>query len=219
MSFIVFEGIDACGKATQSRLLAEALSAVRFEFPTYDTQPESVAGPLVGAHLKQEWSASWDTASAPGYSRDLDAAVFQCVQTINRYEMAPKINDLIARGAYVVADRYWPSGYVYGVNDGLDPDWLLRVHEWLPQPDAVILLDIEPKLSSARRPDRRDRYEAMGEEFYSRVANGYRELWRRMTLKPRNIKTKWLVMDGSRSVEHVHQTIRSSLYDLGVTHL
>lgn len=203
--FVAIEGVDAAGKATQSKVLADRLGARLFSFPDYTTP----AGHLILGHLKRYWSALPDEGSADakvqvGDVDILNAKVFQALQLANRMEHASELDHLIAQGRHIVADRYWASGAVYGQADGLDPMWLMRIHEHLPQPDLNLLLDIDPGQSSERRPERRDRYEKQ-EGLMETVAVLYRQLWR--TMADKYGQRCWLVIDGRGTVDDVRSQI------------
>lgn len=202
--FVAIEGVDAAGKHTQSKLLADKLGAKLYSFPDY-TSP---MGHLIKGHLKRYWSAVPGVGSIPeGVHRDLEtlnAYVFQALQLTNRMEHAVAIREAQDGGEHIVADRYWPSGWVYGQADGLDPEWLLRIHEYLPGPDLYLLLDIDPAQSAVRRPERRDRYEER-EGLMEQVAGLYRKLWREDGLH--QYMGVWKVIDGNGTIGDVHQRI------------
>lgn len=178
---VAIEGCDAAGKHTHSERLATRLSASLFSFPDYNTE----IGELINRHLHAEWvtreTVQTDDQSTytVQHNPHLDALVFQSVQTANKYEIAPEIVEARRKGP-VILDRYWPSAVAYGGVDGIDPQWLIRVHLMLPQPDIFILLDIDLEHSIARRPERRDRYERDHEGMTKRI-EAYRQLWDRMS--------------------------------------
>jgi dTMP kinase len=145
---VAFEGIDACGKQTQVRMLEEyanrnKMASVAFDFPNYETP--------TGKKISELLISSDDNR---------DALVLQSLMTVNRYEMQDTIEDAHFRGELVILDRYWMSGWVYGQTDGIDPTWLESVHLPLIQPHQWILLDIPVGESFKRRPQREDAYEA-----------------------------------------------------------
>jgi dTMP kinase len=123
----------------------------------------------------------------------------------NRYEVAGNINQLLDSGIHVVCDRFWMSGLVYGMADGLDRDWLLRVHESLPQPDLWILLDADPKVSIERRPERRDRYERDDKAELRRQL--YLDEFRRRQETERLDRT-WRIVDATGAVVEVAMRVR-----------
>lgn len=176
---IALEGIDACGKATQAKILAERLKAKLFSFPAYETN----FGKVIKAHLAGTWKAMLDV---PGYhpifglvGQQLDATVLQALMLANRMELVPEIREAAANG-HVVFDRYWLSAYAYGKADGLDGNWLLRIHEGLPQPDLQILLDLSVEKAAERqiaRGRKADRYEAAGLDFMRKVRSNYKEVF------------------------------------------
>lgn len=171
---LAIEGIDASGKQTQTRALVEALrargrDAERFDFPHY----EGIAGGLVGRILRGEVivaPASEVEALMPAdlaKSWTLDKGyVIQSVMLADRYEHHPMLHQAAtSNDMWLVLDRYTMSGIVYGQVDGLDRNWLVRVHEPLPTVDVYVLLDITVEESMRRRPDRRDYYEKNTEKL------------------------------------------------------
>lgn len=207
--FCILDGLDASGKATQSKRLAEFIDARLISFPTYNTEKSSVVGPVITDHLKGGWMAFKNTDAGGVHSLNLDALVFQCVMSVNKYELAGEIEDVLAAGRSVVCDRYWPSAYAYGGADGLDPAWLRQIHRSLPKPDICFLLDVDYETSLARRPDRRDRYERLGKAFYGKVRSLYRALW--LEEASGHTTTRWVVIDGSKSEDDVTTAIMEEL--------
>jgi thymidylate kinase len=208
MSFsVVIEGLDASGKQTHSKMLAEILGAKRFSFPNY----ESVTGKAILGHLKKEWAADYMPGLAfssdqfCAESQKLNALVFQALQTANRLEILPEI-EMARRIGPVVFDRYWQSAVVYGVLDGLSPELALRIQAGaLPQADVNILLDISVEESFKRRPERRDRYETDA-EYMQKVRNGYLRLWGERGDRGGKYAAdadRWIVVDGIGDVNNV----------------
>lgn len=189
---VVIEGMDAAGKATHSKLLAEKLGGTRFPFPNYD----SPTGEAILQHLKKEWRVDYGMCSS-----ELDAMVFQCLQTANRLEIMGEIKLAIAKGP-VIFDRYWQSAVVYGGLDGLDLDWLLRVQrDAMPPADVNILIDVPVEEGFKRRPERRDRYES-DRAFLEKVRIGYLKLWE---------EQNFIVVDGLGTIAEVQARILAAV--------
>ncbi len=197
---VCLEGPDACGKGTQAQLLTQRLNARLWKFPNKET----LTGKLIYAHLEGKWFSQpsklgqWSTDNGPV----LDAVVFQALQLANRMEVATEIFQAASKGN-VVFDRYWPSGYAYGIADGLDGEYLINLHRWLPQPDLYLLLDIDPGDSVRRRPERRDRYESQ-EGLMEAVLKNYHELWARHANEPR-----WAVINARGTVDETAALINA----------
>lgn len=154
--------MDAVGKATQSKILAERLGATLFTFPDYTTP----AGEAILSNLKSGWTAasSEKLVGKPYFSYSaepkINALVLQSLMLTNRLERGAQLRTASFRG-HVVLDRYDASAMVYGALDGLDLDWITSTNAQLPvRPDVYILLDAPVEESFRRRPERRDRYES-----------------------------------------------------------
>lgn len=197
--FVAFEGIDACGKATQSKMLADALKAELYSFPNYD----SPMGRLIKQHLHEKWDASPTDPNTTMDYNYIDAMVFQAVQVANRLEVAPQLAKFLELGISVVADRYAISGEVYGGVDGLDPAYMERLQAFLPQPNIYFLLDIPVDLSFQRRPDRGgDRYEENRAKLED-VALRYRTIFTQRMCS----ETKFIILDGTKNIDTIHNQV------------
>lgn len=206
MTFIAIEGIDASGKNTQAKLLAERLEAELVTFPDYKTP----SGEIIEGHLKRRWKAVRYDDLEEGWvdTPGINAFVFQAIQLMNRMEHAPRMAEVLYKEQrHLVADRYTASGMVYGGMDGLEVDYLVNIHRFLPQPDLWLLIDIDPEQSVQRRPERRDRYEE-NLEYMGKVADAYRALWVKMGAAQPGM---WRVIDGRRPVGDVHKDIMEAI--------
>lgn len=215
---ITLEGIDASGKATQSKRLVQRIKdtgryAERFDFPRYG----SLSGQALLSLLKREWFAARmaepkTTLSVPGIttstmkvpreSESMTALTIQALMTVNRYEHIEILNRYHHSGEGVlVLDRYYGSGIAYGEADGLDGTFLRTIHKALPPSDIWILVDIPPEESVKRRPDRRDEYETRA-GFMHKVRERYLKLFENPTMPG-----KWFVVDGLGTEDEIHQRI------------
>jgi len=162
--FVVFEGIDASGKSTQARRVAQARGA-RFTFEPGDT-------PL-GADLRR-WLLD---ASAP-----MSPVTESLLMLADRsHHAAIVIEPELAAGRPVVSDRYWASSIAYqGYGGGVDLALLHAATELAIgdcRPDVTVLLDVPVEVADERRlRDHRDRFESADVAFHERVRAGYLEL-------------------------------------------
>lgn len=211
---IVLEGPDGCGKTTVARAVAKALGtrggtdATFYQFPN----DEGVTGPMIRAYLAKKWSINvskqWEDEAATMHGLRVDADLagalaFQALQVMNRMEVMSHIRRMSVT-EHVVCARYWQSGYVYGSLDGLDPEWLIKVHETMEQADLNILLDIDAETALERQVERGadpERYEGKA-TFTSAVVEAYRELWAKHIDQSTNGKVQeldWPIVDASQS--------------------
>lgn len=168
---IAIEGIDQAGKETVSRLLGATLTSAglrveRMEFPDYTTPIGREIGRfLEGAHRHT-------------------AEVRQLLYAANRWERKALLEEWLSEGATILLDRYTGSGLAYGAAQGLSLTWMEALEEGLPRADLVILLDIRPDVSLARKTRARDAYEQQ-EQLLIRARDAYlalaeRDAWARV---------------------------------------
>jgi len=143
---IAFEGLDQSGKQTQAERLRDRLIAagrrVRLlAFPDRETP--------IGQEIERALRGT----------RDYGADVMQLLYVANRYEWKREIERERSEGTILICDRYLASSVAYGEALGLDPQWLLEIQRYLPQPDITFLLDIAPEVSAQRKTADRDKYE------------------------------------------------------------
>jgi len=183
---ICIEGIDASGKATQSKILYDRLSGAGFNceliaFPDYRTP----VGLNIRAYLNGELSISPE--------------VRQLLYTANRWERRNDIVNWLNSGKFVVVDRYIPSGLAYGLANGLDLDWMLALEKGLPVPDLVIVLDVPVEITAKRFRRAKDAYERK-KSYLKKVRECYLSLARRLD---------WCVVKGEMPIEKVSETVWS----------
>ena len=177
--------------------MAKELRAGLFSFPAYETK----YGQLIKRHLTGGWKCQ---AEDPVDADNLNALTLQALMLANKIEKDDEVLFYATRGD-VVLDRHWPSAWVYGKSDGLDPEWLKSQHTLLVQSDLYILLDIDPTVSVERRPDRRDRYE-MDDKMGMR-AEFYRQLWASMDGDQDSDGSTWVSVDARGSKDQTFEQI------------
>src|SRR4029077_7036996 len=125
--------------------------------------------------------------------------------------VATEIEPALARGDWVVCDRYVPSSLVYqGVGRGLGVDiveQLSAVATGGLAPDVVVLLDVSDAVADTRRndesrADERDRLEREGSAFHASVRAAYR------ALAP---ERGWTLVDADAGVDTVAALVRDAV--------
>jgi len=193
--FVVFEGIDACGKSTQARRVAHERAA-RFAFEPGDT-------PL-GDALR-----GWLLDAATPMSPVTEALMMLADRS---HHVATVIEPTLAQGTSVMADRFFASTLAYqGYGRGVDLQDLeaateLAIGDCLP--DLTILIDIDIDTANERRArNAEDRFESADAEFHERVRQGYLEMAARD-------EARWFVVDGRGTFDDVGAVIDARLDDL-----
>jgi dTMP kinase len=184
---ISFEGIDASGKNTQSKLLCNYFKRqnIAFEslsFPQYST--------TIGSEIRNYLTLK----------RNYSAEAMHALYAANRYEFKEAIDNWLSEEKFVVLNRYSESNIAYGIAHGLPRVWLESLESRMPQSDYVFYLKIVPELS-ARRKATKDRFEA-NQKFLGHVSDVYDEL---------AISPRWFTIDGDRDSRIIHYEILKSL--------
>jgi dTMP kinase len=186
--FIVFEGGEACGKSTQSQLLARRLDALLTHEP---------GGTRIGMAVRELFL---DKENA-----ELDAnAEALLIAADKAQHVAQLIRPALDGGRDVVCDRYVASSLVYqGYGRGIDMTQLRSLLAFATgglEADLTVLLEAPIAIVEARLGAERDRIESESQAFHDRVREGYREL---AAADP----DRWVVIDGTGTVAEVSQRV------------
>jgi dTMP kinase len=164
--FISLDGIDGSGKSSQIAPLAEWLRArgrgvTTCRDPGSTATGDAIRGILLDRH---------DLQLAPPAEMFLYMAA-------RAQLVAEVVGPAVARGDWVVSDRYLLANIVYqGHAGGLDPDVIRQVGGIATgglMPDLVLLLDVDLE-TAARRLDRPlDKLENRGDGYRQRLRSGY----------------------------------------------
>ena len=194
-SYIVFEGLEGCGKRTHTKRLGEHLNAVITREP---------GGTRIGSLLRAILADTENT--------DLDRRTEALLMAADRAQhMAEIIQPALARGQHVVSDRSIYSTLAYqGYGRQLGTADLLSISTWALNnrlPDMVIYIDVPTDILNERLAKRDlDRFEREGPEFFARIAQGFTEL---RAADPQ----RWIVIDGTMSKDDVEAAIRTAVLD------
>ena len=164
--FITLEGGEGAGKSTQIGLLAEALRQ-RGRDVVVTREP----GGAPGADILRGLLLSGDVAWSPQAETLLHFAA-------RAEHVAKTIRPALARGAWVLCDRYYDSTMVYqGHALGGDVAQIAELARMIDLvPDLTLVLDVAVDTTAQRLASRgqaADRYERLGAPFFARVRDGF----------------------------------------------
>ena len=203
--FITFEGGEGVGKSTQLRRAAAWLESTGVEV-VLTREP----GGTPRAEQLRRILLERDQEPMPQSCELLLMFAARATHLANLVEPA------VARGAWVLCDRFTDATYAYqGGGRGLpeaDIDALVRIVHPHRQPDLTVLLDAPVSLGLARARERNgadgpDRFESERVEFFERVRQSYLA---RAAREP----VRFRVVDASGAVEQVGEAIRVALQGL-----
>lgn len=209
--FLTFEGMEGCGKSTQSKRLVEHYMRQGRDV-LHTREP---GGSRLGGELRR--------ILLDPRNSDLSSASELFLYLADRAQhVASVIRPAMKDGRTVVCDRFADSTVVYqGYGRGMDPNLLQRLNDVAVQglwPDVTILLDIAPEMGLRRALTRnmRDnkattegRFEAESLTFHTRVREGYLA-WAALH------HSRFLVVDASRDEEAVFESILRGMEEKGL---
>ena len=166
--FITFEGIDGAGKSSHiagvvDLLRAHGMNVVATREPGGTPLGEKLRELLLHEEMHLETEALLMFAA-------------------RREHLACIIEPALARGDWVVCDRFSDATYAYqGGGRGLDKHKCLELEHWVHghlYPDLTFLFDLPPSVAGeriARQGRQLDRFEQERVDFHVRVRNAYLE--------------------------------------------
>jgi len=197
--FITLEGMDGAGKSTHISSIIELLSARGVEV----VSTREPGGTELGERLRE---LLLHEAMHPETETLLMFAA-------RREHIAHVIAPALARGAYVLSDRFTDATYAYQCGaKGVAASKIELLEQWVQdglQPDMTLLFDVPvevsmQRLSAARTPDKFERESA---DFFTRIRNAYLQ---RAQQNPARFK----VIDSNRPLEEVAQSVMQAIASL-----
>lgn len=181
--FITFEGGEGSGKSTQARRLSEALRVRGIELVLTREPGGSPFAEVVRKILL-------DPATPP-HAPLSEALLFYAARADH---IAEVIRPALARGRWVISDRFSDSTRVYQGHAGqLDAETIAALERIVvkhTQPDLTLIIDVPAELGLKRAKDRRtgatgaepgtaDAYEGRDLAFHRRLREGFLSIARR----------------------------------------
>lgn len=190
--FITLEGMDGAGKSTHISTIEDALKAKGVQV-VVTREP---GGTLLGESLRELL---------------LHQAMHAETETLlmfaaRREHIAQVIEPALARGAYVISDRFTDATFAYQCGGrGVQANKVSLLEKWVQdtlQPDLTLLFDVPVEVSVQRLADARspDKFEREGSEFFSRIRAAY-------LLRAHENPSRIRIVDSNETVEKVKQSL------------
>jgi dTMP kinase len=187
--FITFEGMDGAGKSTQIARTVDWLRA-RGQPVLLTREP---GGTPLGESLRE-------LLLHESMHPDTEALLMFAAR---REHLAQVIEPALARGDWVLCDRFTDASFAYqGGGRGMDGERLQVLETWVQrglQPGLTLLFDLPCDVAAQRLAasgGERDRFEREQSDFFNRVREGYRA---RAVADPARIR----VLDAARTQAEV----------------
>lgn len=182
--FICVEGLDGCGKTTQTKLLVRRLRRKRYD-AIYTAEPSRGK---IGKFIKRHCLHSEKRVSSI-----IEALLFAA----DRFEhVEDVIVPAIGKGKIVVSDRYVYSSLAYQGAAGLDLEWIEKVNEHAIHPDLAFFIDVKPEIVVKRLKPKKSVMENL------QTQQKVREVYMKFVENGELVK-----IDGNGSVQEVAESI------------
>ena len=200
--FIALEGGDGAGKSTQARLLRAWLEGLGHTV----VMTREPGGTEFGRTVRELVLHGGHVAPRA------EALLFAADRA---HHVETLVRPALARGDVVITDRYMDSSIAYqGAGRDLGVDEVRELNVWATGglvPALTVLIDLSAAVGRARRGGVHDRLEAEADEFHGAVREHFLAL---AEADP----DRYLVVDGERSPEEIHELVRARVATLlGVT--
>ena len=172
--FITFEGGEGTGKSTHTKLLAERLRDAGIEV-VLTREPGGSPGAEIIRHVIL-------SGAAKPLGAEAETMLFASARDDH---LRTTIRPALARGAWVICDRFADSTRVYqGIVGAVDPRLigeLERITVGATMPDLTFVLDVPAEVGLERAGKRRgdddaDRFESETLGFHQKLRAGFRAL-------------------------------------------
>jgi len=194
--FVCVEGLDGCGKTTQTKLLVNGLRKKGYDAVLTAEPSRGKIGEFIRKNFLHRKKRKSSVVEALLFAADR-------VEHVEK-EVIP----LLSERKIVVSDRYVYSSLAYQGATGLDLDWIKAVNKHAICPDLAIFIDVDPDIVVKRLKADKSVMENL--ETQRKVREVY------MKFVDRN---ELLRIDGNKSVEAVAEEIlRTVLKFLGKVH-
>ena len=191
--FIVFEGLDGCGKTTQIKLLENKLkergydNVKVFREPGSTKTSEQIREILLNKNIT-------------------DIQKLFLFLTARNALVEEEIKPAVENNDIVLCDRYTPSTLAYqGYGKNVADSGLIHRMNNLAceniHPDFVIFIDV-PVKECMKRQKTTDKMEESVMDVYEKIYDGYKQLSK---------NNNWIVIDGTKNIEEVSEDIYNAI--------
>ncbi len=197
--FIVFEGLDGCGKSLQAELLTNYLRDKHRDvvFTCEPTKEGSLS-------LKIEDILQHRASAAPEEIQRLMSEDRR--EHVDRV-ILPSLKD----GKIVISDRYFFSTFAYGASS-VSLERLIAMNEEFISPDATFVLDVDPATCIERIKARRKDGKEVSMELFEKE-----EKLRAVSAAYHALKDRFpelVFVDGNRAPDEIHEDIVTKLKNI-----
>lgn len=197
--FITLEGMDGAGKSTHIPNIIELLKTRGFEV----VSTREPGGTSLGERLRELLLHE---------SMDPETETL-LMFAARREHIAQVIEPALARGAYVLSDRFTDASFAYqSAGKGVLPSKIRELEVWVQeglQPDLTLLFDVPvsvsvERLASARAPDK---FERESQDFFEKIRASYLE-------RASEYPARFQIIDANRPLADVENSVKEIILSI-----
>ncbi len=197
--FITLEGMDGAGKSTHIPNIIALLKARGFEV----VSTREPGGTSLGEHLRELLLHE---------SMDPETETL-LMFAARREHIAQVIEPALARGAYVLSDRFTDATFAYqSAGKGVQSSKIRALEAWVQeglQPDLTLLFDVPvsvsvERLASARAPDK---FECESQDFFEKIRTSYLE-------RASEYPDRFQIIDANRPLADVESSVKEVILSI-----
>ncbi len=201
--FIVFEGVEGCGKSYQSiklknNLKKKGIESVLTREPGGTRSAESIRGLILNDYFNKEKNEKFD--------RYTDTLLYLAARNEH---IKNKIKPALANKKIVICDRFTDSTLAYQVyGKKVKKSFIDYIHSFILQgikPDITFILKVSSKSSKKRLKKRKtlNRYDNFPQSFYTKAQKSF--------LKISKNKKNYFVFESSQNNKDLEKKIFSTI--------
>ena len=197
--FIVFEGIEGCGKSFQSKKLFKNLKKSNFKTLLTREPGGTPSAEMIRNLILKDYFSKGQKEKFHKYT---DTLLYLAARNehINN-----KIYPYIKRKYIIICDRFIDSTIAYQVyGKKVSSTFINNIHKVILRkikPDITFVLKVKPKIAFSRLKKRRykNRYDKFSRKFYIKAQNSF--------LKIAKNKKNYFVLDSSQNTDELEKKI------------
>jgi dTMP kinase len=196
--FVTFEGIEGCGKSTQSKMLNNYLLEEGYQV-LLTREP---GGPSISEKIRHILLDKENIEMVP----ETEILLYMASRA---QHTAQWIKPALEKDSIVICDRYYDSTYAYqGAARKIATDQIKLINNFATfnlVPDITFYLNIPLELSFERiKNKKQDRLELESRDFHKAVKEGFDNI-------AKENQDRYIIINGDRDVETIHNEIRDIL--------
>ncbi len=199
--FIVFEGIEGCGKSYQSKKLYNNLK--RLKIPVILTREPggTPSAEIIRNLILKDY---YNFKAKEKFNKYTDTLLYLAARNEH---IINKIAPSIKKGKIVISDRYIDSTFAYQVyGKGVNKRFIQNIHKFILmniKPDITFILKVKYDISKKRLKKRKtkNRYDKFSRSFYIQTQKAF--------LKIAKNKRNYYVLDASNDTPDLEKKILS----------